>query len=158
MPESSNPGGTTSPRRAAPTYKERGAVQRSVNALLDQLAPEKTLTRGERLPTAIEHHRSPTGCVLQGRDGAVSVSWHADESSGATLGELHIIAWRGTVARRGATRDTKGATIQSEMSLRPIEPPEGGDVWRATDGTKYSTESLAAKCLAMLQVQLTSEM
>lgn len=156
MAEPSNTGRGSSAKRAVPTYKEKGAVQRSVNALLDRLAPEKSLTRGERLPSAVEHHRSPNGCVLQGPEGAVSVSWHADESSGATLGELHIIAWRGVVARRGATRNTKGATIESEMSLGPIEPPEGEDIWRATDGSKYSTVSLAAKCMALLQRQLAS--
>jgi hypothetical protein len=155
MPETSN-SGRGSTKRPAHTYKEKGAVQRSVNALLDQLAPEKTLTRGERLPAAVEHHRSPSGCILQGQDGAVSVSWIADEFKGATLGELHIIAWRGTVARRGATRNTKGATIAWEMSLDPIEPPEGGDIWRATDGTKYNTVSLVAKCMALLQLQQAS--
>jgi hypothetical protein len=151
MAEHSNSGRGSSPKRAAPTYREKGAVQRSVNALLDELAPEQTLTRAERIPGAIQLHRSPNGCVLQGSDGAVSVSWFADESKGATLGELHIIAWRGTVARRGATRDTKGATIASEMSLSPIEPPVGGDIWRATDGTTYNTVSLVAKCMALLQ-------
>ena len=74
-----------------------------------------------------------------------------------TLGELHIIAWHGTVARRGATRNTKGATIASEMSLRPIEPPEGDDIWRDSDGRRYSTQSLAAKCMALLQQQATAQ-
>ena len=149
MHEPSNSG--RSAKGTAPTYKARGAVQRSVNDLLDELAPEKTLTRSERVPGAVELHRSPNGCVLQGPTGAVSVSWIADEFKGATLGELHIIAWRGVVARRGATRHTKGATIASEMSLKPIEPPEGGDIWRDADGATYNTESLVAKCLSLLQ-------
>ena len=151
MPDSSNAGRGSSTKRGAHTYKEKGAVQRSVNALLDQLAPEKTLTRGERLPAEVERHRTPSGCIMQGRDGAVSVSWIADEVKGATLGELHIIAWRGTVARRGATRNTRGATIASELTLKPIEPPEDGDLWRDSDGTRYNTLSLAAKCMALLQ-------
>ena len=76
---------------------------------------------------------------------------------GATLGELHIIARRGTVARRGATRNTKGATIASEMILRPIEPPEGDDIWRDSDGRRYNTQSLVAKCMALLLQQATTQ-
>lgn len=140
-------------RKPAPTYKEKGVVQRSVTALLDELAPERTLTRAERLPATIEQHRSPNGCVLQGPGFALSVSWFADEARGATLGELHIMVWRGTVARRGATRHTKGATIVSELTLTPIEPAEDGNLWRAGDGTTYNTETLAAKCLALLEEQ-----
>jgi hypothetical protein len=140
-------------RKPAPTYKEKGTVQRSVTALLDELAPERSLTRAERLPPTVEQHRSPHGCVLQGPGYAVSVSWFADESRGATLGELHIMVWRGTVARRGATRHTKGATIVSEVTLTPIEPPQDGYLWRAGDGTRYNTESLVAKCLALLEEQ-----
>ena len=128
-------------------------MQRLVTALLDELAPEKTLTRGERLPATVEQHRSPNGCVLQGPGYAVSVSWFGDESKGSTLGELHIMVWRGTVARRGATRHTKGATIVSELTLTPVEPPELGNFWRGNDGIEYNTETLAAKCLALLQEQ-----
>jgi hypothetical protein len=151
MPDSSKP--KTTQRKAAPTYKEKGAVQRSVTALLDELAPERSLTRAERIPEALEAHRSPNGCVLQGPGYALSLSWFGDESKGATLGELHIMVWSGTVARRGATRHTKGAKLVSELTLKPIEPPEGGNIWRATDGVEYSTESLVAKCFEMLREQ-----
>ncbi len=137
-------------RPAPPTYKEKGAVQRSVNALLDELAPERAPPRGERVRVAVEQHRSPNGCVLQAEDCALSVSWF-EESRGASLGELHVILWRGTVARRGATRHTKGATIISETILYPIEPPDGSYVWRAADGTRYDSMGLVAKCLALLQ-------
>lgn len=147
MAQSPNSG---APRKTAPTYKEKGTVHRSVMALLDELAPEKTLTRSERVPATVEQHRSPTGCVLQGPDYAVSISWFPEESRGADLGELHIISWSGTVARRGATRHTKGAKVVSEMVLTPIEPPVGGNLWRDSDGAVYNTESLAAKCLARL--------
>jgi hypothetical protein len=151
MPDSSK--SKAPQRKAAPTYKEKGAVQRSVTALLDELAPERSLTRGERIPAALEAHRSPNGCVLQGPGYAVSVSWFGDESKGATLGELHIMVWSGTVARRGATRHTKGAKLVSEVTLKPIEPPEGGNIWRAADGVEYSTESLVAKCFELLREQ-----
>lgn len=147
------PSSPTPRRYTAPTHKEKGAVQRSVNALLDELAPERTLTRTARLPGALELHRSPNGCVLQAPGNAVSVSWFADESRGNTVSELSIVAWRGTVARRGATIHTKGAQISSELSLHPIHPPEDGFLWRATDGTQYDTHALAAKCLDLLKGQ-----
>lgn len=142
-------------RPMPPTYRTKGVVQRSVNALLDELAPERTLTRGERVSVPIEQHRSPTGCVLQAADYALSVSWF-DESREAPLGELHVIVWRGTVARRGATRHTKGAKIVSETILYPIEPPEGPCIWRAADGTRYDSIGLVAKCLSLLQEQASA--
>ena len=136
------------------TAKARNAVQRSVTALLDELAPERVLKRVEKLPGTIEQHRTPTGCVLQAAEAAVSVSWFADGSTDVALGELHVVVWRGTVQRRGAPPSRKGATIVSELVLRPIEPPAGDDVWQGTDGARYDTASLAAKCTALLQEQL----
>ena len=145
-----------SARPTPPTNKAKAAVQRLVNGLLDELAPERTLTRGERIPVQVEQHRSPSGCVLQAADYAVTVSWF-DESKGASLGELHVIVWKGTVARRGATRHTKGATIISETVVHPIEPPEDGYVWRATDGTRYDSIGLTAKILSLIQEQTGEE-
>lgn len=142
------------PWSASPTPKARNAVQRSVTALLDELAPERVLKRVEQLPGSIEQHRTPTGCVLQTTSCAVSVSWFTDGAKDAPLGELHVILWRGTVARRGATRDQKGATIITELVLRPIQPPSDDCLWQATDGTQYDTASLAAKCLALLEQQI----
>jgi hypothetical protein len=144
-----NPAST---RPAPPTSKAKGAVQRLVNALLDELAPTRTLTRTERVPVPIEQHRSPTGCVLQAADRAVSVSWF-DDANGPSLGELHVIVWRGTVARRGATRHTKGATIISETILYPIEPPEDGKVWRGVDGTRYDPTGAVGMILSLIHPQ-----
>ena len=141
-----------STRPTPPTSKAKGAVQRLVNALLDELAPTRTLTRTERVPVPVEQHRSPTGCVLQAADYAVTVSWF-DDANGPSLGELHIIVWRGTVARRGATRHTKGATIISETILYPIEPPEDGKVWRAPDGTRYDSIGAVGMILSLVQAQ-----
>lgn len=141
------------PRGAAPTHKAKNAVQRSVTALLDELAPERVLRRIEALQGPVEQHRSPNGCVLQAADSAVSVTWFAEEAKGHSLGELHVIVWRGTVARRGATRGKKGATIVTELVLHPIEPPADDCIWQETDGTQYNTASLAAKCLALLEAQ-----
>jgi hypothetical protein len=142
------------PRSAAPSHKAKNAVQRSVTALLDELAPERVLRRVEQLQGPVEQHRSPNGCVLQATGCAVSVTWFAEEAKDATLGELHVIVWRGTVARRGATRGKKGATIVEELVLHPIEPPADDCLWQASDGTQYDTASLAAKCLALLQAQV----
>jgi len=136
------------------TAKARNAVQRSVTALLDELAPERVLKRVEQLPGTIEQHRTPTGCVLQAATAAVSVSWFAEGGNDVALGELHVVVWHGTVQRRGAPRSRKGAQIVSELVLRPIEPPAGDNVWEATDGTRYGTASLAAKCSELLQEQI----
>lgn len=144
------------PWSTSPTVKARNTVQRSVTALLDELAPERVLKRVERAPRSIEQYRTPTGCVLQTTTCALSVSWFIDAGKDAPLGELHVVLWRGTVARRGATRQQKGATGISELTLRPVDPPADECVWRATDGSQYDTRSLAARCLALLQEQIAA--
>ena len=139
----------------SPTIKAKNDVQRSVSALLDELAPERVLKRGEeRIRLPVEQHRTPTGCVLQAADAAISVSWFVATGSDGGHGELHIVVWRGTVARRGATRNQKGATIVAELSLRPIAPPGVTVLWEANDGTRYDAPSLAEKCLALLEGQI----
>jgi hypothetical protein len=152
MDDPTNP--TPLPWSASPTAKAKNAVQRSVTALLDELAPERVLKRVDKLPAPVEQHRTPTGCVLQAAAAAVSVSWFADAAPGAELGELRVIVWRGTVTRGGAPRRAKTATTVAEIVLHPIEPAAGDCVWQATDGTRYDTASLAAKCLALLQEQI----
>ncbi len=144
----------TRPWTAPPTAKAKNTVQRSVTALLNELAPERVVKRVTQLPGPVEQHRSPTGCVLQAAAAAISVSWFATASNDATLGELHVIVWRGIVAQRGANQDRKGATIIREIVLRPIEPAVDECVWRATDGTQYDSAALAAKCLALLEEQI----
>ena len=139
---------------SSPSAKAKNAVQRSVTALLDELAPERVLKRVGQVQGPVEQHRTPTGCVLQAADCAVSVSWFADPSKDAILGELHIVVWRGKVVRRGATGAPKGATIVADLILRPIEPPSDDCLWQATDGTRHDTASLAAKCLALLDAQI----
>jgi len=151
MTEPDRPG---PPKSAAPTHKAKNAVQRSVTAVLDELAPERVLRRIDQLQGPVEQHRSPNGCVLQAANCAVSLSWFPEESKGANLGELHIIVWSGIVARRGATRGKKGAVIVSEHTLHPIEPPTDDCIWLGTDGRQYDTASLAAKVLELLQEQV----
>ena len=145
----------TRPWSAGPSAKARNAVQRSVTALLDELAPERVLTRGERIRLPIEQHRTPTGCVLQAAAAAVSVSWFAEASPEATLGELRVIVWRGTVSRRGSKRES--ATMVKEVVLHPLERQAGDCLWRATDGTEYDTASLAAYCIALLDDQMRTD-
>jgi hypothetical protein len=143
----------------SPNSRARNAVQRSVTALLDELAPERVLTRVERLAGPVEQHRTPTGCVLQAASCAVSVSWFAETSKEGSLGELHVLVWRGKVARRGAPGKGggKNAAVVAELVLRPIEPPADELSWQAADGTRYDTASLAAKCLALLEAQIVHD-
>lgn len=143
------------PWSAGPSAKARNAVQRSVTALLDELAPERVLTRGERIRLPVEQHRTPSGCVLQAATAAVSVSWFAEASPDAALGELRVIVWRGTVSRRGSKRES--ATMVREIVLHPIERPLEECLWRATDGTEYDTAALAAYCIALLEDQMRAE-
>jgi hypothetical protein len=136
----------------SPTAKAKNAVERSVTALLDELAPERVLKRDRQLPGPVEQHRTPTGCVLQAAEAAVSVSWFA--GAGNALGELRVVVWHGTVQRRGAPRSQKAAKIIEELVLTPIEPPVSGRLWEDADGVKYDTASLAAKSLALLKEQV----
>ena len=138
----------------SPSAKTRNLVQRSVTALLDALAPERVLKRVEQLEGAVEQHRTPTGSLLQAATCAVSVSWFADATKEAALGELHILVWRGKVARRGSPRSPKNATLVTELVLRPIEPPADDCLWQATDGSRYDTASLAAHVLSLLEAQI----
>jgi hypothetical protein len=138
----------------SPSAKAKNAVARCVTALLDELAPERVLKRVEQLSGPVEQHRTPTGCVLQAASCAVSVSWFAEASKEAAFGELHVLVWRGKVARRGAPRSPKNATIITELVLRPVEPPGEDCLWLGTDGTRSDTATLTAKCLALLESQI----
>lgn len=138
-------------RPAPPTLKERNTVQRSVDRLLDALAPEKALRRGERPSLPVEPHRTPSGCVLQAPSVALSVSWFADATEDATLGELQIVMWRGTVTRRGIARPAAGAIVESELVLHPVAGPNDESRWQAGDGRTFDSEALAAHCIALLE-------
>jgi hypothetical protein len=133
--------------------KEKNAVARAVTALLDELAPERVLRRVEQLGE-VEQHRTPSGCVLQGRTAALSVSWFAPSGSAITLGELHVVVWKGVVSRRGSPRQKEKATIVQEIMFLPIERPTGDCLWRGADGKEYDTPLLAAHCLALLEAQI----
>lgn len=141
----------------SPSAKTRNVVQRSVTALLDALAPERVLKRVDYLEGSVEQHRTPTGCVLQAAGCAVTVSWFADASKDSPFGELHILVWRGKVARRGAASGAKNATLITELVLHPIEPPADDCIWQATDGGRYDTASLAAHVLSLLEAQIVAD-
>jgi hypothetical protein len=147
----------TTPWSASPSAKARNAVQRSVTALLDELAPERVVKRIDALQGPVEQHRTPNGCVLQAANAALSVSWFADANTETTIGELHILVWKGKVTRRGGTRVPKKATLVTELILYPIEAPSDEALWRATDDTRYDTAALAAKCTALLEEQIRVE-
>jgi hypothetical protein len=151
MADSERPIDVRPARPAPPTLKERNAAQRSVDRLLDELAPEKALRRGEAPVTLVEAHRTPSGCVLQGPAAALSVSWFADASEDLTLGELQVVLWRGVVTRRGGARPPKGAEVAAELVLRPVEVAPDTMIWRATNGAEFDSASLAAHCLEMLR-------
>ena len=136
---------------AAPTHKARNAVQQEVNRLLDALAPERAAHRVGLKTKEVERYRMPSGCVLQATAGAVTVSWFPDSAQGAELGELQIVVWRGTVSHPGSSKRTAGAQVVEEMVLRPVEARMGGLEWRATNGTAYSTDALAARCTTLLE-------
>jgi hypothetical protein len=140
-----------STRPTPPTLKERSAVQRSVDRLLDELAPERALRRGDRPAVPVEAHRTPSGCILQATNVALSVSWFADATEDATLGELQIVVWSGTVARRGVARPAQNAVVVSELALHPVLDAANASTWLATDGRTFDSEVLAAHCLALLE-------
>jgi hypothetical protein len=156
MSDNEGPGDARwSSRPAPPTVKERNAVQRSVERLLDALAPETALRRGERPSMEIQPHRTPSGCVLQAADVALSVSWFAGATEDATLGEIQVVLWRGTVARRGLAVPAVNATVGGELVLHPIVGPEGEPLWKATDGRTFDSDALAAHCFALLEEMRT---
>src|SRR3984893_13929623 len=125
------------PWTASRSAKEKNVVQRAVTALLDQLAPEKVLKRGDQLRLSVEQHRTPNGCVLQAPTAAVSVSWFSKTGKDTPLGELHVIVWSGTVSRRGRAANPEGAKILKEMVLRPIESPSAECGLRVAGGKQH---------------------
>ena len=137
-----------------PTAKEKSAVLRSVHQLLDALAPERPVKRGETPRARVEQHRTPAGCVLQANSVALTVSWFVDRRD-QTLGELNVNVWNGVVSRGGSSyRKPEKATIVREFVLRPFEGANDTCMWRSDDGTEFDTPALEAHCLALLENQI----
>src|SRR4051812_36626529 len=143
----------TSPGNPPPTSKEKNAVQREISRLLDELAPERT-PAASRSVDAIQRHRTPTGCILQAANAALSVTWYVDAADRGRVGELQIVLWRGIVSRRNTARKAEPAEVVQQEVLNPIERPTAGCVWRSGDGTTYDTTGLIAHCLALLEAQV----
>jgi hypothetical protein len=143
-----------SPWNGEPSAKAKSTVHRSVIALLDELAPQRTPKRGDEPHGPIEQFRAPSGCVLQAANCAVTVSWFAESTAESALGELHIRVWQGTVTRRGGHHGPQNAVMLSELVLRPVESPFSWCLWSAADGTQYDNAMVAAKCSALLGAQM----
>jgi hypothetical protein len=122
--------------------------------LLDELAPERANPRATRPAQPIEAYRSPNGCILQGDDAALTVTWYAKASDQDRVGELQITLWRGIVSRRGGTRVQTPAQVVQQEVLNPIEQPTDESTWQSRAGGVYSTDALAAYCLKLLATQM----
>jgi hypothetical protein len=149
--------GLPAARANPPTAKEKNAVQRGVNALLDALAPQRATMRGDRVPVPVEQHRTPSGCVLQAPTAALSVGWFADSANDAAFGELHILVWHGVVSRRGAVATPDGASVVREMVLRPVDQGTDTCGWRDADGVVYRVDELAERCNELLKQQMLND-
>ena len=95
---------STNPRAlqwsSSPSARAKSAVQRSVTQLLDELAPERVLKRVGEVRGPVEQHRTPTGCVLQAADCAVSLSWFADATKQAGRLSESSTSWSGAAGSR----------------------------------------------------------
>src|SRR5207253_8956964 len=106
----------------------------------------------------VRQYRTPSGCVLQAPDCAISVSWFDDASTEAPLGELHLVVWSGMVKRRGSINQGKGGTIVSELIFRASHPAPDVVTWTAAhDGTEYATTAIAQKCMALPEEQMARQ-
>lgn len=134
-----------------PTATMRTGAQHAVTRLFDVLAPQRPPAKREEAAPVAQRHRSPTGCILQTADRAVSVSWFADSPNDTTLGELQLITWRGQVSLPGsAKRAAGGAVAVRQDALVPVDGGAAGWLWRDAAGTTYDAEALAARCHALL--------
>jgi hypothetical protein len=132
--------------------KRRAAVQRDVSRLLDDLAPERPPARHDAPVPGVRAHRSPRRCILQSTQRAVTVSWFPGQPGDDSLGELLIIAWRGTVSHPGSAQRAHEAEPLETLLLHPVSVPTGGYEWHGVDGRPgFATEALATHCRALLQ-------
>jgi hypothetical protein len=132
-----------------PTSKQRTSVQKEVTRLIDALAPVRAPVRPGAATPAVQCHRLPRGCVLQGATSAVSVSWFAAAPSENSLGELQVSAWRGTVSLPGSALRRSGAQLITEKVLVPVEGNVGEWRWQGDD-VVWTTDELVAHCHEVL--------
>lgn len=150
MQESSNVVEGTAERS---TLKQRAAVQREVARLLNDLAPERPPPAREVPLPAVKQHRSPGRCILQSASAAVSVSWFPARPDEDTLGEILVIAWRGTVSLPGSANRTPAEAVPlGQVLLHPIEADAGEWEWQETATDRvFATPALATYCREMLE-------
>ena len=117
--------------------------------LIDALAPVRAPVRPGAATPAVQCHRLPRGCVLQGATSAVSVSWFAAAPSENSLGELQVSAWRGTVSLPGSAVRRSGAMLVTEKVLVPVEGNVGEWRWQGDD-VVWTTDELVAHCHGVL--------
>lgn len=135
-----------------PTSRQRMGAQQAAARLLDALAPERPPARRDDPSPTVQRVRSPRGCVLQGAQRAVSVSWFPPLASDASLGELQVIGWHGTVSRPGGGRQAPGsAEAISREVLVPVENAGEAWTWQTADGRSYDVSALTARCHAFLE-------
>lgn len=137
-----------------PTTKQRTAIQKEVTRLVDELAPVRAPARPGAVQPAVQCHRLPRGCVLQGATRAVSVSWFPAAASEPSLGELQLVSWRGTVSLPGSASRRSGATMVDEVVLAPVES-DGAWHWQG-GGTDLTTDALVARCRELLDTPAAS--
>ena len=134
------------------TTKQRSAVQREVQRLLDELAPERPPARHDAPTPTVRLHRFPGRCILQGAARAVSVSWFPEGYDATSLGEMMVIAWNGVVSLPGSAQRAPGAAeVVAEVLLRPSEGTAGEWQWHlGSDGEVLTTPGLATYCRELL--------
>lgn len=137
-----------------PTAKEKSAVHRSVTGLMDALAPERPVRRGDPVSLPIEQYRTLSGCILQAESAALSVSFFKDARV-ENLGELHVNVWNGVVSRGGSSyRKPAKATMVSGSVLHPTEGPADDVIWRDEEGRDFATPALVEHCRSLLIKQI----
>lgn len=140
------------------TPQQRAAARRELERLLDKLVTDiKHLVpaaNAEPVAGSLVPYRSPDRCVVQGAEGAVSVSWFPAQFTDSTLGELQVIEWQGVVSVRGAVRRREpvaAASIVHADVYRQVQTPSGWG-WQPAEGALvYSTDDLASHCLDRLR-------
>ena len=141
--------GTTARWTDPLTNKQRAAVQREVTRLVDELAPQRAPARPGAATPAVQCHRLPRGCVLQGAERAVSLSWFPASAGEDAFGELQLVTWRGVVSLPGSAAKRAGATMIGELILVPIETESGVWRWQGA-GTDLDTDGVVARCRTLL--------
>jgi hypothetical protein len=132
--------------------RQRAAVQRDVERLLDELAPERPVPKHDTPVAAIVRHRSPGRCILQGPERAITISWFPAQGSDDTLGQLVIIAWRGTVSLPGSARRSSIAAEPLHTWLLTPTVSVAGCQWVSPeDEDGIDIAELITRCHAMLE-------